>query len=196
MISLRGRHECSQYCATDVSLHMHIAAVCKAQQQGHITLNDSTALSGLAIMHCRYVPSDVTEEDLAQAEAWQCDSRSAASACLLLLCAARESLKHRRESLHLVRALKDVCAALGRCTGHDSMVWGCDLDPGSWTAAQKPWPAGRVAPWYLLPCFCVHRRTISRKEAELADMRSRMCFQVQRIQQQTAHRLFRSQQAL
>ncbi|KAK9917870.1 hypothetical protein WJX75_009092 [Coccomyxa subellipsoidea] len=86
----------------------------------------------------RFVPSELNAKQLEEADKWRCDSRTAACACLLLLCAVRESLGQERDSLHLLGALRDVCDALGRSTGHDSMVWGCDLDPGNWAAHRPP----------------------------------------------------------
>ncbi|BDA48480.1 hypothetical protein COCOBI_12-1590 [Coccomyxa sp. Obi] len=92
----------------------------------------------------RFLPSELSNGGLEEAEKWRCDSRTAACACLLLLCAARESLAHPADSLHFIGALTDVCDALGRSTGHDSMVWGCDLDPGNW-ASQRPQPGSGPA---------------------------------------------------
>lgn len=86
----------------------------------------------------RYLPSEVSDVELAEADKWWCDSRTAACACLLLLCATRESLRQEREALCLLGALREVCDALGRSTGHDSMVWGCDLDPGNWGTQRTP----------------------------------------------------------
>ena len=92
-------------------------------------------------MLCRYIPEGISTEKLAELERWRCDSRTAACACLLLLCATRETLSEGGDALHLANALTEVCSALGRHSGHDSMVWGCDLDPGS-CGAQTSAPAG------------------------------------------------------
>lgn len=91
-------------------------------------------------MQCaRYVPDDPSPEALGGTDAWRADARTAAAACLLLLCAARESLngRHVGDALALVGALGDVCASLERGDGRgglDALAWGCDLDPGSSSA--------------------------------------------------------------
>lgn len=69
-------------------------------------------------------------------DAWRADSRTAACACLLLLCAVRETLGRRGDCLALAGALCDICAGLargnnGKPGGGDGMAWGCDLDPGA-----------------------------------------------------------------
>lgn len=103
------------------------------------------------IGYCRFLPSKLSNGELDEAEKWRCNSRTAACACLLLLCAARESLAHPADSLHYIGALTDVCDALGRSTGRDSMVWGCDLDPGNW-AAQRPQPGGLLPHSHAMTC--------------------------------------------
>jgi hypothetical protein len=120
--------------------------ICREDSYGTVWSCQSNVDTSACLARRRYVPSDVSEKDLQESEAWLCDSRSAASACLLLLCAIRESLKQGSEALHLTRALTDVCSALGHWgSGHDSMVWGCDLDPGTW-ATQKPLQPGLAFP--------------------------------------------------
>ena len=44
----------------------------------------------------------------------------------------------------LAKALTEICSALGRHSAHDSMAWGCDLDPGN-SDAQLSAPAGEMS---------------------------------------------------
>ncbi len=92
----------------------------------------------------RYLPDELSAEKLAELERWRCDSRTAACACLLLLCATREALTDGAQAMALAKALTEVCSALGRHSAHDSMAWGCDLDPGN-TGAQLSTPAGEMS---------------------------------------------------
>ena len=96
---------------------------------GHDWQKGSTKMCTLLLY--RYIPVGVCAEELAKIERWRCDSRTAACACLLLLCATRETLTQGVEALQLAKALTEVCSALGRHSGQDSMAWGCDLDPGN-----------------------------------------------------------------
>lgn len=93
----------------------------------------------------RYLPDGVCAEKLAELERWRCDSRTAACACLLLLCATREVLTDGAQAMALAKALTEVCSALGRHSAHDSMAWGCDLDPGN-TSSQLSTPPGKISP--------------------------------------------------
>lgn len=94
-------------------------------------MEDKLHLTVCTLLLCRYIPAGVSAEKLAEIERWRCDSRTAACACLLLLCATRETLAQGAEALQLAKALTEVCAALGRHSGQDIMAWGCDLDPGN-----------------------------------------------------------------
>ena len=91
----------------------------------------------------RYLPDKISAEKLAELERWRCDSRTAACACLLLLCATREALTDGAQAMALAKALTEVCSALGRHSAHDSMAWGCDLDPGN-AGSQLSTPAGEM----------------------------------------------------
>ena len=98
---------------------------------------------------CRYLPDGISAEKLAELERWRCDSRTAACACLLLLCATREALTDGAQAMALAKALTEVCSALGRHSAHDSMAWGCDLDPGN-TSSQLSNPPGKIPPGHVL----------------------------------------------
>ena len=104
------------------------------------------------LLLCRYIPVGVSADKLAEIERWRCDSRTAACACLLLLCATRETLAQGAEALQLAKALTEVCAALGRHSAQDSMAWGCDLDPGN-LGAHMSALAG-MAPYSVISTLC------------------------------------------
>ena len=115
-----------------VSLHQCSPQLYAAAHAGHrARVANKLHLTLSTLLLCRYIPAGVSAEKLAEIERWRCDSRTAACACLLLLCATRETLAQGAEALQLARALTEVCAALGRHSGQDSMAWGCDLDPGN-----------------------------------------------------------------
>jgi hypothetical protein len=93
-------------------------------------------------VRCSYIPEDVTAEALGSMDAWRADSRTAACACLLLLCAVRETLGRQGDCLALLGALCDICAGLAKGGGRgggggaDGLAWGCDLHTGAAQAGQ------------------------------------------------------------